>query len=217
MIAIRAFALACVCSLAACAGFSGNTLPRVDTFPALASAPAQKPSVALSVSFRQFLNGAPVTLLRGTAENAHRTRLAGILEESGYFSAVHTDGTEADLTLEVAFKDEGSGSMGMAFLTGLTFYLVPSFTTDNFVLDAKLTERASGQEHEVHLEEFVTQWQQILLLPLMPFKLTPVQVYKAQGQLWRNLAVELAKSGMLASGAPSAARASALGGDQPQR
>ncbi len=37
--------------------------------------------------------------------------------------------------------------MGMAFLTGLTLYLVPSFATDNWIAEATATVQATGRSH----------------------------------------------------------------------
>lgn len=182
-------------ALSGCAAFSGNTLPRGASYPAMSLDP--KPSVSVQLTFRQFLNGSQVTLFRGTAEVGHTNRLVGMLEESGYFSSVVVGDGPADVTLALEFKNEGSANLGMAFLTGLTLFLVPSWATDNWRLDATATARASGRSQQFHVEEFVTQWQHVLLIPVMPFKLTPVVTYQVQNDVWRTFIAQLATSGLL--------------------
>lgn len=181
--------------LVGCASFSGNTLPPAPAYPDVEL--DRKPSLSVQVEFRQFMNGTPVTLFRGTAERSHAKRLAKILEESSYFSSVSVGTDAADLTLDVKLRDEGSGSMGMAVLTGLTLYLVPSFATDTWIAEATVTVPATGRAEDFHVEEFVTQWQQIFLLPVMPFKSTPMVNSQVQGQIWKTLVGEIAASGLI--------------------
>ena len=85
----------------------------------------------------------------------------------------------------------------MAVLTGLSLYLIPSFATDSFVFDAKVSSPHVSQTWEIHLEDFVTQWQQLLLFPLMPFTMSPIVASGVQKNLLRNVVVELDRQGIL--------------------
>lgn len=193
---MRIVAIISTCLLWGCASFSGGTLPVDRAYP-IVEAGASKPSVVASLSFRQTMNGDTLTLFRGTAEKAHLQKLLSALDESGYFSSVETTG-EGDIVIDVTFKDEGVGSMGMAFLTGLTLYLVPSYATDTWIADATVTVTRTGRAEQFHAEEFVTQWQQIFLLPVMPFTSNPMVASSAQSAVWRNLIADIAESGLLA-------------------
>jgi hypothetical protein len=102
-----------------------------------------------------------------------------------------------DLKLVVDMKDIGEADMGMASLTGATFYIFPSKAVDNYVLKATLTDMKSGKVSNINLEDNVTQWQEILLLPLLPFKSTIMAIIQCQNNIFDNLAVEIQKTGAL--------------------
>lgn len=87
--------------------------------------------------------------------------------------------------------------MGMAFLTGLTLYIIPSSATDTYKLSAVLTDVQNSHSENIELEDSITQWQEILLLPLLPFKSTIAEAGKCQNKLFDNLALEIERTGML--------------------
>ena len=178
-----------------CASFGGGLLPKVKEFPTRSD--ATKPSVKLTLQFKQFMNDAPLTVFRGSVENDWKKKLAKTLSESGYFASVAEDTANPDITIDANVKDDGHGSMGMAIVTGLTLYLVPSFSTDSFVFDAKVTSPHVDKTWAIHLEDFVTQWQQLFLIPVMPFKMAPVVASGVQKNLLRNVVVEFDKQGIL--------------------
>ena len=185
--------LLCMCALClslftGCATFEGQLLSPVKEFPT--PSVEERPSVAVDLNFRQYLNGAPITLFTKSVESSLEKKCVKRLKGSGLYSRVGTDITNPDLSIHIDMADEGQGSMGMAFLTGLTFYLVPSFTTDTYKLKAEVTNRHTDEKMIVELEEFITQWQQIFLLPLLPFKMLPVVNSRVQNTIFDHLAIE---------------------------
>lgn len=135
------------------------------------------------------MNGAPVQFMTETAEQALEKKCVKRFAKSGLYDQVGTDLDDADLQVTIKLKDDGQRSMGMAVLTGLSLYIIPSFATDTYKLKADIVNRSTGTKRTVELEDFVTQYQQILLLPLMPFKMTPIVAGKVQNTLFDHLAV----------------------------
>jgi hypothetical protein len=172
-----------------CASFEGKLLAPIQQFPSVAQ--PERPSVNIDLKFRQYVNGAPVYFMTKTAEGALEKKCTKRFVKSALYSQVGTDLKDADIDLVVNLKDDGHASMGMAFLTGLSLYIIPSFATDTFKLQADITDRRDKSKRSVELEDFVTQYQQILLLPLLPFKMTPMVAGKVQNTLFDNLALQV--------------------------
>lgn len=167
---IRAMAMIVVFFLSGCAAFSGNVLPKVSSFPVV----SEKPSASVNLSFRQYVNDQPINILVKTTETNLQKKIVERFEKSGMYSSVAQSNPNSDITVDVEMKDDGRGSMGMAVLTGLSLYIIPSSSTDTWKVSTKVKNNRNGSEDTIELEDFVTQWQQILLLPLLPFCLTPV-------------------------------------------
>jgi hypothetical protein len=174
-------------------------LPKVTGFPTT----TDKPSVRLSLTFRQYMNEQPLNFAVKSAEARLQAKLIARLTGSGLYSTVSVTNQDPDITITVQMDDKGSGSMGMAFLTGLTLYIVPSSATDLYKVSAKVRNHRTGVEGVVELEDFVTQWQQILLLPLLPFTMAPVVANGVQNNLMDTLAIRVHE--VAASPAPTSA------------
>ena len=184
---IRIIAAVVLVALTGCASFSGNVLPKVAGFPAT----ADKPSVRVSLVFRQYMNDQPINLAVKSVEARLQAKLISRLTGSGLYSSVSVTNQNPDVTITVQMDDKGSGSLGMAFLTGLTLYIVPSSATDLYKVSAKVQNHRTGVENTVEMEDFVTQWQQILLLPLLPFTMSPVVANGVQNNLMDTLAIRV--------------------------
>ena len=139
-----------------------------------------------------------------SARKALEKKCVKRFSKSRLFSSVSLGSGQGDLIAEINIIDDGSCNMGMAFLTGLTLYIVPSSATDTYKLTAEITKQNTGEMKISKLEDSVTQWQEILLLPLMPFKFTPVVTGSVQNTLFDNLALQIAESGILQNDSPQA-------------
>lgn len=180
--------------LTACAGFKGKELDYVSQKDIPQS--QNKPSLQVAFKFEQFVNGSKTQIFRESAESSLHTEFMSIAENSGNFSQVSEDLESPDLRLDINLKDEGRANMGMAVLTGLSLYTIPSFATDNYILTANI-ENQSGKKWTITLEDYVTQWQHILLVPVMPFKLTPVVADDVQDNMFRTLILRMQKEGIV--------------------
>lgn len=181
-------------SITGCASFKGEMLSPVQQFP---KPQGEKTSIAVNLKFQQMLNDKPISVMTESGRKALEKKCVKRFLRSGLFSAVGTDLQDANLIADISVIDDGQANMGMAFLTGLTLYIVPSSATDTYKLTANITDQKTGKIETIQLEDSVTQWQEILLLPLMPFKFTPVVAGGVQNTLFDNLALKIAESGIL--------------------
>ena len=176
-----------------CASFQGNKLSSVTSFPSVQA----KKTIDVDFAFSATLNDTPMTTGNEMARQKLAKKCVERLKESGLFGNVSENLANSDLNVDVKVEDVGEGSMAMAMLTGLTLYVVPSKAQDTYRLSATVTDMKSNKKAEIRLEDSVTQWQQILLLPLLPFKSTIAEANKCQNKLFDNLGLEIQKSGML--------------------
>ena len=190
--AMKMMSVALAMLLAGCASFAGNQLAPVRSFP---GPQPRKPSANVEIAFHQFLNDEPIELAREAGEKALTKRCIKRFQRSGLFTEVGDNLHSPDLRVSIDLTDRGEGSIGMAILTGLTLYIVPSAAKDTYDLNAVVVDTASGNRWSIHLEDHITQWQQIFLLPLMPFRLTPVVAAKVQNNLFDNLAKRMCEEG----------------------
>ena len=105
------------------------------------------------------------------------------------FSNIYTDPHNSDYTLDVQWENYGEMNQFLSVLTGLTFYIVPSSSKDTNIVTAKLINNKTKKEQTVMLQDGVTMWQEILLLPLVFFKNPFVEINDVQNDLIDNLII----------------------------
>ncbi|MGH8592055.1 MAG: hypothetical protein ACREXX_22905, partial [Gammaproteobacteria bacterium] len=96
-----------------------------------------------------------------------RTEVIRAYETSGLFAAVKSGTDPADIYADVKIIDKGEASMGMAVLTGLTLYLIPSKAHECFTMKTTYKDKngtALGSADKMECFDF---WQQLFLLPAM--------------------------------------------------
>jgi hypothetical protein len=130
-------------------------------------------------------------------QQRHAKKCLGRLQKSGYFNEVGETVANPDLKLEVRMRDVFKANRGLTFLSVLTLCIIPCKAKNTFSLKATLTDTKTGKAHQIDLEDRVTVWGEILLLPLAPFKTTSSQTSKCQNKIFDNLALEIQKSGAL--------------------
>ena len=174
-------------SIAGCATFPGNVLPEVTSFPVATN----KPSVNVTLSFRQNTNGQP----NNNGEKAGELKLQKMVierfEKSGLYSSVSAVNQNSDFTVTTSVIDEGNGPIGLAFLSGFTFCLIPSYATDIFKATAVVKNNKTGVKKTIELEDSTTMWIQIFLLPLLPFKFPPAVISDVQNNIMDTLAIRV--------------------------
>ena len=179
--------------LSGCASFQGGELQKGKTFPQT----HVKKSVDVDASFTMYLNGEPFTFMHDAAEKDFAEKCAKRLNKSKMFGDVSTTHPDPDIKVSVAFADLAENNLGEAFLTGLTLYLYPSSHTDNFHLSARITDMRTGRQKDIMLTDKVTMWQQLFLLPLLPFKTQPYEANKCMNNMIDNLCLEIYRTGLL--------------------
>ena len=103
----------------------------------------------------------------GRAEVAQIARIwksERLIREFGWPGDLDDDEVPTHRMILSGTSDE-VGSLAMAFLTGLTFYLLPSSATVTTDIDVTLRRLADGAEFTVEARNSVTLWQQIIFLP----------------------------------------------------
>jgi hypothetical protein len=185
-----ASALILIITLVGCATFPGKQIAKLEKFP-IAS---QKPSIAISLAYKMCLNGQPSTVMAVAAEAQMQKKVLERFTKSGLYSSVTPGSGNADINLTIELTDTGEANLGMAFLTGFTLYLLPSSAKDTFKLSAitKLSKGRAGKNFV--LQDSITMHQQILLLPVMPFKMLPVVGAGVINNMFDTLALQVYQS-----------------------
>lgn len=101
--------------------------------------------------------------------NVWRAQTLRAYQDSELFTLASTDPSDTDLRAEVKVLDRGEGSLAMAFLTGLTLYLIPSSATDELTVTTAVKDRSGATLGTFERSEAVTMWQQLFLVFAMPF------------------------------------------------
>jgi hypothetical protein len=164
-------ALVLVLALGGAAGCAAFRSGRFESLSSLTPAPeAQRKTVAVLFTGKALLNGEPQDAAPAFV-NAWKQNVLDSYRSSGLFAEVYDGLHDADLRAEVVLTDRGSMRPELAFLTGFTFYLMPSRELDTLVLQTRFRDR-TGQRlgNNYQKSETVTLWQHALLIPLLPFR-----------------------------------------------
>ena len=180
----KLFYFAFILLLCGCAGFREGKVSSVRNFPQ----PEKKTTISISLDFKVDFNGNAIT--NQAAENKIKTKVLERFNASGLFSNVTLDATGQDYLLNIEYKDVGDTNLFMAILTGVTLYIFPSYSKDSIIVTAKLTDNHSAKQTEIVLNDSMTMWQEILLLPLTPFKHPLAEAVSMQNDLIDNLALQ---------------------------
>jgi hypothetical protein len=166
-----------------CAGFQGKQLDRISNMPRI----DEPKKVHISMDFHRKLNNAPSTLLNETKkQNALRNAKAVFNRQSNI--TVVDDENAADVKLKLDFTEHEHSNLGMAVLTGLSFYMIPSQSTLEFTAKVNPSETL---ERDFSVSDYTTIYQQIFLVPVMLFKFPSVEVNDTQNKIFRHILLRL--------------------------
>lgn len=180
--------------LTGCASsFQGGKLDRVKGFPPVAS----RKSVKVDLIFTGKLNGKPWTAMDKHNTVYLKQQCVQHMKDSKMFGLVSPGLKNPDLLLSVALINEKEESSGRQLLTALTLYIFPYKSTDTFRMLAIVRDPRTGASQRIMLEEEVSHWQQLLLIPLSPFKRPTGAIDNCTERLFDNLCLEIQKSGLL--------------------
>lgn len=185
-------ACAVYASLAGCALFREGGPPPVETWPL---APAAAPVAAsLRVTGELTVNGSPGDPSMFLPK--WREVIAEECRGSGLFASVMENDGEADRRIEVHVVDRGEGSIAMAFITGLTLYIVPSTATDEITLRTVVKDRSGATLASYEKRETSVLWQELLLIFAMPFNFPPSESKASFRLLTRSTLAEAHAAGV---------------------
>lgn len=151
---------------AGCASFRAGNVPHFSSLPPTAR--VERKSISLKVYGAVILNG-KIYQCHPTAMKKWRKQTIRAYEDSGLFSEVKEDANELDLYAEVVIVDRGDTNAFLAFITGLTLYLIPSKATDEFTLKTTIKDKDGNILGAYEKSETVTLWQHLLLVFALPF------------------------------------------------
>lgn len=92
--------------------------------------------------------------------------------------------------------DQGEASVGLAFVTGLTFILVPSHVPEGFIVRTTYLDRAGKTLGTFEKTEYYDTWIQLFLFPVMPFKFPGTVIRDILFDLNRNTILEAHQQGI---------------------
>lgn len=160
--------------LSGCAAFRDGTNPVITKWPPAIA--AKNKSIALQVSVNVIQNGEQVSMDAGFLESWH-PEVKRAYESSGLFSAVKSGSDQSDIYADVKITNKGEGSIGLAMLTGATFFLIPSNARGCFIVKTTYKDNNGTILASVDNTECIDVWVQLFLLPLV-FSNFPMDVEK---------------------------------------
>jgi hypothetical protein len=148
-----------------CASFRAGNLPPSEWSP---ESVAQNQSIDVIVSGESIVNGKEQDPNAKCLETWNEQVLKAY-NDSGLFSEVKTGIAETDLRSEVKILDRGEVNLGLAFITGLTLYLIPSKASDEITIQTKIKDREGKILGTFEKSETINTWQQLFLIFGTPF------------------------------------------------
>lgn len=156
--------MALLLALVGCVTFSGKDLPKMTGFPT----PAAKPAVAISYSFRTFLNDRERNSTEFFREKFNKLLMARF-SRSGLFSSVERENGNADVLVNVEVTHRGYGSSALAMLSGLTLTIIPCRAEDEYHVSASIVNKRTNETQRIEVSDSGILWIHLLLFPATPF------------------------------------------------
>ena len=149
-----------------CASFRQDTL--ASELGSLPEMTANRPTVSLEVSGQ-------IDLGRGTQDvppaklAAWTTKVTDMIIATNVFSKVRPATEKSNVMMHVHVLNHGNPRAGLAFLSGLTFMVIPAKATDHVRLTSTFRSSSGEELGTVVKEAKMDSWIQILLIFAMPF------------------------------------------------
>lgn len=161
----RLLCISLVILLSGCAAFRGGQLGTIENWPPAAE---QKKSISYVITGKVDFNG-KVTSAQPVMLAAWKRHVDRAYNEAGVFSSVSEGFSDTDIRAEIDVTDVGRGNMALAFICGLTMFVIPAKASDEFVIRTVYKDRQGNVLADITRKENVDMWMQILLLPATPF------------------------------------------------
>lgn len=159
-----------VLTMGGCASFTKDEVAPVD-LPSMANF-ADKPNVYVNFDFYQ---GEPTDAAATEVPQARdmlRPQLQKILTDSGLFGRVTLDEFQKQpgdysLRLKVYNHPPSGGQMAMAFISGLTFTIIPSLGTDQYTMSLETLDARGQALNTSSNHDGINTWIGIWFIPMM--------------------------------------------------
>lgn len=165
----KVLALALMLSLGGCASFTKDEVAPVN-LPSMANY-ANKPNVFVDFDFFQGEPNSAAATEVPQARDMLKPELKRALDESGLFGRVTFDEFEkqpgdSSLRLKVYNHPPSGGQMVMAFISGLTFTIIPTMATDQYTVSLETLDDRGQSSTRNSNHDAINTWMGIWFLPL---------------------------------------------------
>ncbi len=182
-----------VAMLSGCAVFDSGKVARTTLSPVEASGEA-RPSISYSILAQGGLS--EVKTLPDNIQAIIEKEFIETLQESGYFSGIGKENGHFGIRMDVTVTNTGNpAAIIPAFITGLSFYTIPSWATDHFEVKAKVAS-SKGSQKEYVLNDSTTLVQWLPMLFVFPFKNLSV-IPEVRKNMYRNIIMQMREDGFL--------------------
>ncbi|MNJ07468.1 hypothetical protein D3C77_15660 [compost metagenome] len=166
----KALGLVLALSLGGCASFTKDEVAPVD-LPSMASY-TNKPNVYVDFDFLQGDPGNSKANEMPQARDMLKPELKRAFNESGLFGRVTFDEFEKQpgdysLRLKVYNHAPGGGQVVWAFLSGLTFTIIPALATDQYTMSLETLDDRGQSLGKTSNHDAINTWMGIWFLPLV--------------------------------------------------
>ncbi|EPG75382.1 hypothetical protein LEP1GSC058_2330 [Leptospira fainei serovar Hurstbridge str. BUT 6] len=148
--------------------------------------PAQTGNKTVSVVYTQkAILGTKEVQVNANAIERMQENLRNGLNDSGYFKSVGSSLDNTDLKLRVEALNEGGGEIYqvMAFISGLTFTILPALAPDHFTLTYTFKDKNDKIKKQYIRKATFNTWIQLFLIFAMPFKSPKKEIYEGIKQM----------------------------------
>ncbi|QQZ44215.1 hypothetical protein IF690_12010 [Pseudomonas sp. SK3(2021)] len=162
--------LSLMLALTGCASFTKDEVAAVD-MPSMSSY-ANKPNVYVNFAFYQGEPQSASAVEVPQARDMLKPQLQKVLSDSGLFGRVTLDEFQKqpgdyNLRLKVYNHPPSGGQTVMAFISGLTFTLIPTMATDQYTMSLEALDPQGQAVSSASNHDGINTWMGIWFVPLM--------------------------------------------------
>lgn len=158
-----------------CILFTGRNFKRVEVWPPNLLIPSSQMS-EINIHFSFFAKNNGVEMKKNEDSYIHEKRigsLVSVYQECGIFKSVTATDTPKELNVLIELRSEADGSQLLAFLSGFSLGLIPSWTNGHATMKSTFTDKSGKILGAVEVSDTFHLWTHLILLPVMPFFWAP--------------------------------------------
>ena len=181
-----------ICFVCGCASFREGNVGEIQHFPEA----KKKHSIYINVSFFHTNETFFANLYREEYEKNMKSvnidiekKIRTRFEESNLF-LITSNKINTEYLLDIKYETYYDMSMGMYLLNAITFDIFPWFGKSPVVINMNLTKKSTLKQTSLVVNDTLTTWFTLILLPVTPFKFPDVESEKMQNDLIDNLILQ---------------------------